>query len=102
MGVEFEAQTSKEHQDIKTREIQRENMEKLDNVADLVNNISFDNIESDTKTIKNIVVDNLENQTNIDDVSETLNKVVQGIADIKRGQTNINKKIKEIQDQIGE
>lgn len=102
MGVEFEAQTAKEHQDIKTREIQQENMEKLDNVTDLVNNISFDNIERDTKTIKNIVVDNLENQTNIDDVSETLEKVVQGIADIKRGQTNINKKIKEIQDQIGE
>lgn len=102
MGVEFEAQTPKEHQNIKTREIQQENMEKLDNVTDLVNNISFDNIESDTKTIKKIVVDNLENQTNIDDVSKTLDKVIQGVADIKRGQTNINKKIKEIQDQIGE
>lgn len=102
MGVEFEAQTPAEHQQIKTRELQKENMEKLDEVTDLVNNISFDGVENDTKVIKEIVTNNLENQTNIDDISDTLDKVVQGITDIKRNQTNLNKKIKEIQEQIGE
>ena len=47
-------------------------------------------------------MNNLENQTDIDDVSNDLTKVLQGIADIKRSQTNLNKKINEIQDKIGE
>ena len=102
MGVEFEAQNFAEHQQIKTRELQQENTEKLNEVTDLVDNINFDNIESDTKVIKEIVVNNLENQTNIDDISTALNKITQGITDIKRNQTNLNKKINEIQEKIGE
>ena len=72
MGVEFEAQNHSEHEQIKTRELQRENMEKLDGVVDLVDNINFDNIENDTKAIKEIVTNNLEKQTDIDDLSNTL------------------------------
>lgn len=102
MGVEFEAQDALTHQQIKTRELQKESIEKLNEVSDLVDNMSFDNIENDTQLIKNIVINNLENQTNINDLSKTLDNVVQGITDIKRNQTNINKKINEIQKQIGE
>lgn len=102
MGVEYKAQYSNEHQNIKTREVQQESLKKLNEVNDLVNNVGFDNIEQDTKVIKDIVVNNLENQTNIDDVSDTLNAVVQGIDDIKKGQNTINKKIKEIEKKMGE
>jgi len=102
MAIEFEAQTKEEHQGIKTREIQQESVEQLNQVTDLVNNVSFDNIEKDSQIIKQIVTANLENQTNNDDLAEKLDKITQGISDIKRSQTNINKKINEIQEKIGE
>lgn len=102
MAIEMEGQTPEEHQQIKTREIQRESVEKLEAVTDMVDNFNIDGIESDTQTIKDIVMSNLEEQTNIDDIAGALDKVVQGITDIKRSQTNLNKKINEIQKQIGD
>lgn len=102
MGIEMEGQTPEEHQQIKTRELQKESIEKLNQVNDMVNNINIDGISQDTQTIKNVVMTNLENQTNLDDLDDSLAKVLQGIADIKRSQTNLNKKINEIQNQIGE
>lgn len=102
MAIEMEGQSANEAAHVRTREIQKENMEKLNDVTDMVNNINIDGIEMDTKTIKDIVVDNLENQANLDDMSDTLNKISQGISDIKRSQTNLNKKINDIQEKIGE
>lgn len=102
MGIEIEGQTRDEHQQIKTREIQKESVEKLNQVNDMIDNINIDGVIQDTKVIKEVVMNNLENQTDIDDVSNDLTKVLQGIADIKRSQTNLNKKINEIQDKIGE
>lgn len=102
MAIEMEGQTAEEHQQIKTREIQKESVEKLEEVTDMVDNLNIDIIESDTQVIKNVVMNNLENQTNIDDIAETLDKVAQGISDIKRNQTNLNKKIKDIQEKIGD
>ena len=102
MAIEMEGQSANEAAHVRTREIQKENMEKLNDVTDMVNNINIDGIEMDTKTIKDIVVDNLENQANLDDMSNTLEKISQGITDIKRNQTNLNKKIKDIQEKIGE
>lgn len=102
MAIEFEAQTKEEHQAIKTREIQQESVEQLNQVTDLINNVSFDNIEKDSQIIKQIVTTNLENQTDNDDLAEKLDKIAQGISDVKRSQTNINKKINEIQEKIGE
>lgn len=102
MGIEIEGQTPDEVKHIRTREKQQESIEKLQEVSDMVDNINIDGIESDTKVIRNVVMNNLENQVNLDDLSETLDKVAQGISDIKRNQTNLNKKINEIQKQVGE
>ena len=102
MGVEMEGQDSNEVQHIRTRETQMENMEKLNNVTDMVDNLNIDGIESDTKTIRDVVMNNLENQANLDDISDTLDKIAQGITDIKRSQTNLNKKINDIQEKVGE
>lgn len=102
MGIEMEGQSSNDVKHIRTREVQQENINKLQELGDMVENINIDGVESDTKTIKNIVMNNLENQTNLDDMSEALDKISQGIADIKRSQTNLNKKINEIQKQVGE
>lgn len=102
MGIEMEGQTPEEHQQIRTRELQKESLEKLNQVNDMVNDINLDGVTQDTQTIKNVVMSNLENQANLDDIAESLSKALQGIADIKRSQTNINKKINEIQNQMGE
>ena len=102
MGIEMEGQTPEEHQQIRTRELQKESLAKLNQVNDMVNDINLDGVTQDTQTIKNVVMSNLENQANLDDIAESLSKALQGIADIKRSQTNINKKINEIQNQMGE
>lgn len=102
MGFEIEGQNQKEYQEIKSREHQLENISKINEVIDMVDNINMDDVLQDTTIIKNIVTENLENQTNLDDVIEAINKVNKGITDIKRSQTNLNKKIKELEDKIGE
>lgn len=102
MAIEMEGQTSNEVEHIRTREVQKENIEKLNQVNDMVNNINIDGIEMDTKEIKDIVTNNLENQTNLDDLSKEISKISQGIIDIKRNQTNLNKKINDIQEKVGE
>lgn len=102
MGIEIEGQSVDEAKHIRTRELQKDNMEKLNDINEMVDNINLDGIESDTKTIKDMVINNLENQTNLDDISESLEKITKGITDIKRSQTNLNKKINEIQDKVGE
>ena len=102
MAIEMEGQSQKETQEIRTREIQQENMEKLNTVNDMVNEISLDGIETDTKIIKDVVLNNIESETNLDELSEQINKISQGISDIKRSQTNLNKKINDIQNKEGE
>lgn len=102
MAIEMEGQSLEETRNVRTRERQKNSIEKLNQVTDMVDNINIDGIESDTQTIKNVVLNNLENQTNIDDIYETVTKIAQGISDIKRNQTNMNKKINEIQDKVGE
>lgn len=102
MGVEFEAQTLEEKRQVRTRELQQESIEQLNQVTNMVNDISFDNIESDTQMIKEVVVNNLENQVNNDDIYDKLDKIARSLSDVKRNQTNLTKKINDIQDKIGE
>ena len=102
MPTEMEGQSSETHQRIKNRELQKESIEKLNEVRDFIDTVNFDGIESDTQDIKQMIYGNLESQTNIDDLAQDLKKALQGISDIKRNQTNINKKINDIQDKIGE
>lgn len=102
MGIEIEGQSLETHQKIKNRELQQESIKKLNEVSDLVDNINIDNIELDTAEIKNMVYNNLENQTNIDDIAESIEKISKGISDIKRNQTNMNKKLNELQEKVGE
>ena len=102
MGVEFEAQTLEEKRQVRTRELQKESIEQLNQVTDMVNDISFDNIESDTQMIKEVVINNLKNQVNNDDIYNKLDKIAKSLSDVKRNQTNLTKKINDIQSKIGE
>lgn len=102
MGVHIEAQDNDTLKQIRAREIQFENTNKLDNITDVVENINIDAIESTTNDIKSIVQSNLEEQPNLDELKSDMQKIAQGISDIKRSQTNLNKKIKDIQSTIDE
>ena len=106
MGVHIEAQTDNEFKQIKARELQQENLAKLDRMVPVVENlenINLDVVENNTQAIKNVVMENLENQPNIDEVMEKIDgieKKVQAIkkniTEIKKKNTQINKELKEI------
>lgn len=100
MGFEMEAQDEIEFRQVRARELQLDNTDKLNELSDALNDVDLSNIESNTNDIKSFVITNLENQTDLDDIYQVINKVAQGIADIKRNQTNLNKKINDIQKQI--
>lgn len=100
MGFEMEVQDEIEFRQVKARELQLDNTDKLNELSDTLSDVDLSNIESNTNDIKSFVITNLENQTDLDDIYQVINKVAQGIADIKRNQTNLNKKINDIQKQI--
>jgi len=100
MGFEMEAQDEIEFRQVRARELQLDNTDKLNELSDALNDVDLSNIESNTNEIKSFVITNLENQTDLDDIYQVINKIAQGISDIKRNQTNLNKKINDIQKQI--
>lgn len=102
MGVEIEVQDENVLKQVRARELQLDNTEKLTELNNTINNIDLENIESNTNDIKNMVFSNLEAQPNIEDLVNTMDKIAQGISDIKRSQTNINKKINELQNTIND
>lgn len=102
MGFEIEAQDELEFRQIKARELQLDNIDKIEQISNTLNNVDLSTIESNTNDIRTLVFDNLEEQPNLSEIVETLAKISQGISDIKRSQTNLNKKINEIQGQINE
>ena len=100
MGFELEAQDEIEFRQVRARELQLDNTDKLNQVSDALSDVNLSAIESQTKEIKSLVVTNLEEQTNLDEIFANINKIAQGISDIKRSQTNLNKKLNELQNQI--
>lgn len=100
MGFELEAQDEVEYRQVKARELQLENVDKLNEVSEVLTEVDLPNIENQTNDIKTLIVDNIDNQANLDDIYNVINKIAQGISDIKRNQTNLNKKINDIQDKI--
>lgn len=102
MPTYIEAQDDDILKQVRARETQLENMEKLELISDAVDNINVDDIAVTTTEIKEVVIDNLQNQPNIEDLLSGINKISQGITDIKRNQTNLNKKINDIQAVVDE
>ena len=102
MGVHIEVQDTDIIKQVRARETQLDNIERLNTISEAVDNINTESIEITTNEIKNIVQDNLQEQPNLDEILESMQKVAQGISDIKRSQTNLNKKIKDLQTTVDE
>lgn len=100
MGVEIEAQNESEVRQIKARETQLENMERLNDLTETINDINIDNIEYTTNDIKDLLVTNLDEQTNLDDIFDAVKDIAKEISSIKKSQTNVVKKVNSIEKQV--
>lgn len=105
MGIELETQTHEEVMQIKSRELQMDNTEKLNNIIPVVESIDEVNlpqIESDASDIKEIVIQNLEEQANLDDINDSINKINKSISTVKGQVTKLSKKIDELLEALNE
>lgn len=99
MGVQIEVQDHTEVMQVKSRELQLENTEKLNNLTPIVENIgdvNLSQIESDASDIKNIVIQNLDEQTDLDEIHESIEKINKNISILKGQVTKTSKKIDQI------
>lgn len=99
MGVQIEVQDHTEVMQIKSRELQLENTEKLNNLTPIVESIgdvNLSQIESDASDIKNIVIQNLDEQTDLDEIHELIEKINKNISILKGQVTKASKKIDQI------
>lgn len=99
MGEHIEVQEHKEVMEIKSRELQQESVEKLNNiipVIETIDNVNLNQIESNTNEIKNIVAQNLEEQPNIDEIADGINKLNKSMSSMKSQITKLSKTINEL------
>lgn len=99
MGKHIEVQEHREVMEIKSRELQRENTEKLNDIIPVVqaiDNVDLNQIESNTSEIKDIVAQNLEEQPNLEEVTEGIEKLSKSISSMKSQITKLSKTINEL------
>ena len=105
MGVQIEVQDHTEVMQIKSRELQLENTEKLNNLTPIVEGIgdvNLSQIESDASDIKNIVIQNLDEQTDLDEIHESIERINKNISTLKGQVTKTSKKIDQILEMLNE
>ena len=99
MGVQIEVQDHTEVMQIKSRELQLENTEKINNLTPIIESIgdvNLSQIESDASDIKNIVTQNLDEQTDLDEIHESIERINKNISTLKGQVTKTSKKIDQI------
>ena len=78
MGIHLEVQNEQEVIQLRSRELQLENTEKLENIMPIVetiNEVDLNKIETSTSEIKNIVSSNLEDQPDLQDILKEIQKI---------------------------
>ena len=105
MGVEIEGQSESEVKQIRSRELQLESVDKLNNMIPIVNtldNIDLEKVESQTAEIKNIVSQNLEDQPNIEDIIEKINALNKEVKGLKKSTTQLKKTLTDLKKILNE
>ncbi len=100
MGEYIEVQEHEEVMQIRSRELQLDSVEKLDNIAPIIENmdgVDLGQIESDTSEIKNMIVTNLDDQANLDDILDSVDKLNKNISSLKGQITKLSKKLENIE-----
>lgn len=103
MGIHLEVQNEQEVIQLRSRELQLENTEKLENIMPIVetiNEVDLNKIETSTSEIKNIVSSNLEDQPDLQDILKEIQKINKNIGTVKSQITKLSKEIKEIAKQV--
>lgn len=96
MGEYIEVQEEHEVMQIRSRELQLDSIEKLNNIAPVIENIDnvdLNQIEADTSEIKNMIVTNLDEQANLDDILDSIDKLNKNISSLKGQITKLSKKL---------
>ncbi len=103
MGIHLEVQNEQEVIQLRSRELQLENTEKLENIMPIVetiNEVDLNKIETSTSEIKNIVSNNLEDQPDLQDILKEIQKINKNIGTVKSQITKLSKEVKEIAKQV--
>lgn len=103
MGIHLEVQDEQEVIQLRSRELQLENTEKLENIMPIVetiNEVDLNKIETSTSEIKNIVSSNLEDQPDLQDILKEIQKINKNISTVKSQITKLSKEVKEIAKQV--
>lgn len=103
MGIHLEVQNEQEVIQLRSRELQLENTEKLENIMPIVetiNEVDLNKIETSTSEIKNIVSSNLEDQPDLQDLLKGIQKINKNIGTVKSQVTKLSKEVKEIAKQV--
>jgi len=99
MGVELEVQSEQEVMQVRSRELQQESVEKLNEIVPVVediNNINFNQIENNTSEIKEIVSQNLVEQPDISELYEMMKDLTKGISSMKGQITKLSNKVTDL------
>ena len=103
MGIHLEVQNEQEVIQLRSRELQLENTEKLENIMPIVetiNEVDLNKIETSTSEIKDIVSSNLEDQPDLQDILNEIQKINKNIGTVKSQITKLSKEVKEIAKQV--
>ena len=103
MGVNLEVQDEQEVMQLRSRELQLENTEKLENlipIVETINDVDLNKIESSTSEIKDIVSTNLEDQPDLQDIFDELKKINKNISTVKSQITKLSKEVKDISKKV--
>ena len=103
MAVHIETQNEAEVQQIRSRELQLESVNKLNQIMPIVDNmvdVDLSQIESDTSDIKYMIEQNLDTQVDLDKIYEAMINVTKGLTEIKKANTRLSNAIKDTQEQI--
>lgn len=99
MGIEIEAQDHTEVMQVRSRELQLENTEKLEQIIPVVQTIDevdLQAMESNTNDIKDMIVTNIDNQTDLDKINEQLNRLTKGMTELKKANTRLTNSVKDL------
>lgn len=99
MPVHIEAQSEEEVRQVRSRELQLESVEKLNNMIPIVNtldNVDLEKVEKQTDQIKEIVNQNLEEQPNIEEITKQINALTKEVKNLKKSATQLKKTLSEL------
>lgn len=109
MGIHIEAQHEAEYNQVKAREKQKESIEKLEAIIPVVadtqntlNNVDLEQVSNDNNIIKDVVVRNLEEQTDIDEINDTVDSLTKKVNNLNKKVNTMNKTLNNVNDVLNE